>query len=453
MAHDAVHRAVADALGSDAQHPEVASVARVFVQVIQPLRADSLARRSQDLRDRTRAFVDNRNLSDAEVEAATRAGVAAVPDLDIEAFIRTLGTARLRTYSATQLRVVAQHFSRWHPLVASLLNSGPPLSGEIESALAALCRRTARVVSEDASQAAIETALRSAAARYSYDYDLFSWFCRIARSHRRSSREPAVADLDSAIPPSQMEELAHRERFREEHDRALLVLHTFSPGLRTRVRAILLEPLVLPTRSNREVIDVLSAEAGTEITPGAYRLTQLRVRRRLAALQFVRDRVPDGAPDDPGDASMLAWVASVHGGLDEDEDRSVLREVAGSARACGRERVVWALFSRLLVTPGVPVPEARQVVEPHLQQGDGQLHNLSHEWLATASELAARHQTELHELRRTALSRAVEFLFAPCWHLRSVRASSESDVSLILHPALHEESDVKWLASSLWLLQ
>ena len=91
--------------------------------------------------------------------------------------------------------------------------------------------------------------------------------------------------------------------------------------------------------------EYVEMRTGERVNKSTLAGTRRKLRQRLEVLRYVRDRVPEGDPDTPGDAAVLAHIKTKYGIAAE--DIPTLRGLAGLARACPSPKSFhWARLAR-----------------------------------------------------------------------------------------------------------
>jgi len=172
--------------------------------------------------------------------------------------------------------------------------------------------------------------------------------------------------------------------------------------------------------------------------------TRRRLRQRRAVLDYVREEVPGGAPDEPGDRSVLDWVAREHG--IHPVDVSTIRGLANLIRAaCADGILTWVYLARLFVDKAWAISriqeEGRLLIDGWLGVHTGEREQMLRRLDAMGEQM--RRSRSNGGLARVLRATSCRFLVAPCWYLKVDRGKTLDEVCHILKPAAHERAALK----------
>ena len=172
--------------------------------------------------------------------------------------------------------------------------------------------------------------------------------------------------------------------------------------------------------------------------------TRRRLRQRRAVLDYVRDEVRAGAPDEPGDLSVLDWAARKHG--IHPVDVPTLRSLANLIRAAWADGILtWVYLARLFVDKAWPVgriqEEGRSLIEGWLGVHTGKREQMLQRLNAVCDRM--RRSRASGGLARVLKATSCRFFVAPCWYLKVDCGKTLDEVCNILKPAAHERAALK----------
>jgi hypothetical protein len=172
--------------------------------------------------------------------------------------------------------------------------------------------------------------------------------------------------------------------------------------------------------------------------------TRRRLRQRRAVLDYVRDEVRAGAPDEPGDLSVLDWAARKHG--IHPVDVPTLRSLANLIRAAWADGILtWVYLARLFVDKAWPIgrirEEGRSLIEGWLGVHTGKREQMLQRLNAVCDRM--RRSRANGGLAGVLKATSCRFFVAPCWYLKVDCGKTLDEVCNLLKPAAHERAALK----------
>ncbi len=397
--------------------------------------------------------------------AATRAralevahGVDDLDRSDVEALINSIPFARLTNEKEVHQRAVRA--AKWKPLVAYFRSHAEGIPDKrLEPQLATLLARMADDLrrqwpgtmhgygADDAVQDAVLVLLKRKDS--STIEDLPGWMRGVARNllrarGRRANREGEL--LPKTLPPSAHNPIAAVSfgDLQEWSGRYQLVERTFRS--RREVVRVIWKALVRDDGvSDLELSFDCAAVLGVDVPLGTVSGLRGRLRKRLAAVDFIRTQVAvNGYADEPGDVSLEQWVGTF--GSVRNEDRSTLRVLGALARSAkDQPSLAGPLLSFLVVEEHMSAADAGAA----LANFPGARAEALAEALRRTDQALGKTQSRSIKLRAAARRLHLHHAASACWCLVVVRELPPGESPQWLRPFPVEEKPMVAMASIL----